>query len=126
MWSPQINLPLSGGVTQDLAPDINWFFQSIPPQAGVGSIEREVFRVASYGRQLGLILDILLPLARNASLEDERAKQSLAELENVYEEICEVKRESKAEMEQAAVRLLKKIEEADGEMLHRVIAEFDH
>ena len=54
MWSPEVHLPFSGNVNQDISPDTNWFFGSIKPNAGVGSIEKEVFEVASYGKQLRL------------------------------------------------------------------------
>ncbi|MDF0665774.1 MAG: hypothetical protein P0119_06825 [Nitrospira sp.] len=124
MWSPQVHYPLSGSVLQDISPDLGWFFGAIKPEAGVGSIEKEVFEKASYGRQLGLILDVLLPLVGEGSLDSEKAKKALVELKNVYEAIEKVKLDRKAEMEQAAVSLLRKIEKADKEMLSRVIRQF--
>lgn len=126
MWSPQVHFPLSGSVMQDMSRDISWFFGAIKPQAGVGSIEKEVFETASYGKQLGLILDVLLPLVDRDFLEPEKAGKSLAELKDVYRDIEKVKAESRAEMEKAAVALLRKIERADPEMLSRVIDQFDH
>lgn len=125
MWSPQVNFPLSGSVTQDVAPDISWFFQGIKPEAGVGNIEKELFEVASYGRQLGLILDVLLPLVGEGSLDSEKAKRSLADLKDIYREIERVKVEKKAEMEKAAISLLKKLERTDPDMLRRVINQFE-
>lgn len=124
MWSPQVHYPLSGSVLQDISPDLGWFFGAIKPEAGVGSIEKEVFEKASYGRQLGLILDVLLPLVGEGSLDSEKAKKALADLKHVYEAIEKVKVEKKAEMEHAAVSLLRKIEKTDKEMLSRVISQF--
>ena len=67
-WMPQvqfpaIHLPFSGPVAQQIDPNTNWFFDAIRPWAGDGRIEQQAFDVASYGRQLGLITDLLLDLA---------------------------------------------------------------
>src|SRR4051794_14204007 len=112
MWSPQVHFPLSGSVVQDNSPDLGWFFAGIKPEAGVGSIEKEIFEKASYGKQLGLIMDVLLPLLGEGSLDPEKARKSLADLKELYEEIEQVKVEKKADMEDAAVSLLRKIEKA--------------
>jgi hypothetical protein len=124
MWSPQINFPLSGSVAQDLSPDLGWFFGNIKPEAGVGSIEKEAFEIASYGRQLGLILDVLLPLAESGTLDSEKAKQSLAELRQLYERIEEVKVAKRSELEESAVALLHQLEMTDQAMLQRVLNRF--
>lgn len=61
-WSPQFHFPLSGSVAQRIDPDA--FFGAIPPWAGNGRVEQQAFEeVASYGRQLGLITELLLDLA---------------------------------------------------------------
>ena len=86
-WSPQLNFPFSGSVTQDIEPSLDWFFAGIRPEAGIGSIEKGIFQKASYGRQLGLILDVLLPLVDESRLETATAKESLAKLKALYKDI---------------------------------------
>jgi len=125
LWAPQFHLPLSGGVKQDIAPDTHWFFGSIRPEAGNGQVEQEIFNVASYGKQLGLILDVLLPLVNEEALASEEARQSFRKLKEIYARIENVKAHSKEQMEINAVTLLKKIEATDPEMLQRVMRAFD-
>lgn len=124
MWLPQIHFPLSGSVLQDNGPDISTFFGAIRPEAGIGSIEKEVFEVASYGRQLGLILDVLLPLAGAAVPDPEKSGKALEDLQKVYQRIEEVKLEKRADMERAAISLLSRIEKADPDMLGRIMMRF--
>lgn len=124
MWLPQIHFPLSGSVLQDNGPDISTFFGAIRPEAGIGSIEKEVFEVASYGRQLGLILDVLLPLAGAAVPDPQKAGKSLEDLQKVYKRIEEVKLEKRADMEKAAISLLSRIEKIDPQMLSRIMTRF--
>lgn len=124
MWLPQIHFPLSGSVMQDNGPDISTFFGAIRPEAGIGTIEKEVFEVASYGRQLGLILDVLLPLAGATAPDPEKAGKSLEDLQKVYKRIEEVKLEKRADMEKAAISLLSRIEKIDPQMLSRIMTRF--
>jgi hypothetical protein len=123
-WSPQVNYPLSGSVIQDIEPSLDRFFAGIRPEAGIGSIEKGIFQKASYGRQLGLILDVLLPLVDESKLESATAKESLARLKDLCKEIEEIKENKKKEMENSAVSLLKHIEKTDREMLGRVVEQF--
>ena len=123
-WSPQVNFPLSGSVVQDIAPNLDWFFAGIRPEAGMGSIEKGIFEKASYGRQLGLILDVLLPLADESRLEDETARESLARLKELCNDIKIVKQDRKQEVEHSAVSLLQHLEKTDKEMLGRVVGQF--
>ena len=124
IWSPNLYFPWSGSVVQDNAPDLSWFFGAIRPEAGVGSIEKEVFETASYGKQLGLILDVLVPLVDKGFPPTEKTAKALEDLKAVYHKIEKVKVAKKADMERAAVSLLRKIEEADPDMLRRVIGRF--
>ena len=61
-WAPQVHLPWSGDVAQRIDPTTHWFFQGIRPGAGHARIEEQAFDVASYGKQLGLISELLLDL----------------------------------------------------------------
>lgn len=123
-WSPQLNFPFSGSVTQDIEPSLDWFFAGIRPEAGIGSIEKGIFQKASYGKQLGLILDVLLPLVDESKLESATARDSLARLKELNQEIETIKENKKKEMESSAVSLLRHIEKSDKAMLGRVIGQF--
>lgn len=124
MWAPQIHFPLSGDVEQDIAPSLDWFFSGINPQAGIGNIEKGVFEKYSYGKQLGMILDVLVPSIDQSALKTKEAKQSFTDLKTLHKDIKKVKEEKRAEMEQNAIALLKKIESTDKNMLQRVIKQF--
>lgn len=123
MWSPKFHFPFSGSVTQDILPDMSWFFGSIKPDAGIGHIEKEVFDVASYGKQLGLILDVLVPMLDN-SKEWPKSQEAKAELIDLYKRIERLKDERKTDLEAAAVKLLTKLKATDEEMLRKVIKQF--
>ena len=65
--APQFHFPFSGAVSQAIDPDIAWFQNLIRPGAGNARIERRAFgEVASYGKQLGLITEVLLEQAARA------------------------------------------------------------
>ena len=59
-WAPQIHFPWSGSLAQNIAPNTSWFSDLIQPGAGNARIEAQAFATASYGKQLGLITDVLL------------------------------------------------------------------
>lgn len=71
-WSPQFYFPWSGGVMQQIDPDLTWFSHWITPGAGNAAIEEKAFNsVASYGKQLGLITDVLLAIVEETALTAE-------------------------------------------------------
>jgi len=112
-WSPVFHLPFSGSVAQQIEPDTNWFFAGIPSSAGNGLIEKKAFDVASYGRQLGWITEVLLAAKGSDAVAPGKADASLRKLEAAYLEIEAVKKESRAELAEAAVAALEKLREAD-------------
>ena len=79
-WAPQVHLPWSGNVAQDIEPSTSWFFRGIRPQSGDGEIEERAFAVASYGRQLGLITEVLLELAEQLAPASPQGGEALARL----------------------------------------------
>lgn len=90
-WAPTIYWPLSGAVRQTIAPDTDWFFGRIAPGGGDENIEQRVFEeVASYGKQLGLISEILIELADQVELSDKNAK-SLTRLKEIVNRVEEIK-----------------------------------
>jgi hypothetical protein len=57
---------------QQIDPDLTWFSHWITPGAGNAAIEEKAFSgVASYGKQLGLITDVLLAIVEKTALTDE-------------------------------------------------------
>lgn len=91
-WAPQLHLPWSGDVAQRIAPRTSWFFQGIRPGAGDARIEEQAFSVASYGRQLGLITEVLIDLAEQAGTKSDDAAESLDRLKQINEAIERIKK----------------------------------
>ncbi len=114
-----LHFPFSGSVAQDISPE--WFFGSIRPEAGDGQIEKEIFDVASYGRQLGLITEVLLALAKEHPIADDKAKQSLERLMCYNAKIEEIKEANRGRTAEAATQLLRKLKESDPEAFNQVL-----
>jgi hypothetical protein len=91
LWAPRIELPWSGNVVQDIEPNTSWFFGSIKPEAGNAKIEQKAFDVATYGKQLGLITELLVSLAEKQSSLDPKVLESLKELKRIQGEIDLIK-----------------------------------
>jgi hypothetical protein len=101
-WAPQFHLPWSGDVAQRVAPTTHWFFEGITPGAGNARIEEKAFGVASYGKQLGLITEVLISLAEQQGSATPQAAESLAKLKAIAREIEAIKTD---EYEQTAIDL---------------------
>mgnify|MGYP003609316790 CR=1 FL=1 len=93
IWASQwhLHFPFSGSVAQDIDPDVNWFFAGIRPQAGNKEIERKAFDIASYGRQLGLITEVLLDMAATNPPHTLQGQQSLQRLQAIQAQIASLK-----------------------------------
>ena len=90
-WAPQLYLPFSGTLAQRIDPNTNWFFDSIPPTSGDSQIEKKAFEVASYGRQLGLITEVLIDIAGNIPPSTVEGRESLQRLKDIQTEIERLK-----------------------------------
>ena len=90
-WAPQVTLPFGGSVAQRIEPNTNWFFDGIDPGAGDPAIERKAFEVASYGRQLGLLTEVLVDLAAQTPPTTAKGRKSLQRLQEIQRRIEEVK-----------------------------------
>ncbi len=90
-WAPHLHFPLSGDIAQRIQPTANWFFESIPPTAGDSRIEQKAFDVASYGRQLGLITEVLLDLADTHELRTDEVRKSRDRLRDISKRIAALK-----------------------------------
>ncbi len=107
-WWPEVNVNLpSGDVTQDILRE--WFSQKYEFNfAGNSKIEAEVVaKVASYGKQLGILSEAVLELAGR------RKGDSLDRLEALVKKIDAIKRESKKELVEDAERALDTLQRAD-------------
>ncbi len=91
IWAPQVQFPWSGDVAQRIEPDTRWFFGGIAPAAGVAEVERKAFEVASYGRQLGLITEVLLEMAQREAPATAAARESLRRLREIHARIERIK-----------------------------------
>ena len=100
--SPIIEYPLSGDVTQDIAPS---FFSSMK---GTPEIEKEVVTsVASYGDQLGTLIDAVLALACAAGVEGETIEKVRSLDKDVEAAKLRAKEALRARAEETLARLRK-------------------
>ncbi len=107
LWAPRIEFPWSGDVLQDIEPNTSWFFGSIKPEAGNARIEQKAFDVASYGRQLGLITELLIGLAESQPALQTKASDALIELKRIQREIESIKdTEYEQELQDVQARLV--------------------
>lgn len=102
-WAPQLHFPFGGSVAQRIEPNTNWFFDSIPYSAGDAVIEQKAFGVASYGRQLGLITEMLLDIADRTPPKTAAGQAAMKRLQHIRAEIEKLK-------EQDADSLMRDIE----------------
>jgi hypothetical protein len=91
LWAPRFEFPLSGNVSQDFEPVANLFSGSIDAQAGNPKIEQKAFGVASYGKQLGLITEVLIEIAEQALPEEGKNNESLQRLRQIQAAIRKIK-----------------------------------
>jgi hypothetical protein len=106
LFAPQVHYPWSGAVAQHIAPETDWFFAGIAPTAGDPRIERQAFEVASYGRQLGLLTEVLLDLAAQLPPRSAKGRESLARLQAIQAAIETLKQ---AEHERVAESLAEQV-----------------
>ncbi len=121
-----LHFPFSGSVAQDISPAAEWFFGAIRPEAGDGQVEKEIFEVASYGRQLGLITEVLLALVGEHPVQGEAAQKSLERLRCYNEKIQKIKEANRDRTAEAATLLLEKLRASDPDAFQRVLRTFGH
>ena len=103
-WVPQIHFPLSGSVAQRID-----LFDSIMSSAGDSEIEREAIDVASYGRQLGWISEVLLDIAAQTRPKTEKGKKSLGDLRVINDKIEALNTQVAAELVREIERLVSRL-----------------
>lgn len=90
-WAPHLQFPLSGNVSQDIDPIAHLFSGSVDPEAGNPRIEQKAFRVASYGKQLGLLAEVLIAVAEHSLPAKGKDNEALQELKRIREAIQKIK-----------------------------------
>jgi hypothetical protein len=114
LWAPQVHFPWSGSVAQQIAPDTDWFFAGIEPRAGDARIERRAFGVATYGKQLGLITEVLLALAEEAPPASKGARESIARLKKIRDEIERIKVDEAVHWVEALADEVRRVQQQGG------------
>jgi len=107
-WAPQFHFPWSGNDALRVEPNTHWFFQGINPGAGNPRIEEKAFAVASYGKQLGLITEVMIAQAEQLGSPTPQGAESLAKLKAIAREIEAIKT---GEYEQTAIDLEAQLQE---------------
>ena len=97
-WAPQLHLPFGGNVAQRIEPNVNWFFDSIASAAGDSKIERKAFEVASYGRQLGLITELLLDITKQTPPKTPEGEEALTRIAEIRDKIEALKKQDAYEI----------------------------
>jgi hypothetical protein len=89
-WAPQMYLPWSGDVVQQIDPTTT-FFRGIPPSAGDAELEEKAFSIASYGTQLGLITEVLIDVAEQVGTKSAKSAESMERLKVIRDAIEHIK-----------------------------------
>lgn len=122
LWSPQIHFPFSGAVTQDISPDT--FFGWINPAAGDGKIEREIFDSASYGKQIGILSEVVLSLVDSKSIFAAERRHAIEQLESIHADVSAIKSKHRKRKVESATRLLEQLQQSAPEEVERIIEKF--
>jgi len=120
-WSPHFYFPFSGSVAQRIEPETDWFFAGIPPSAGNAEMERRIFDIASYGRQLGWITEVLLGMNSAEPEVQAQAAQSLQCLRDTHKRIEAVKTDERATLLNTAAQALEQLRTADPAAYERLL-----
>ena len=118
-WEP-FKWPLSGDVTQDIAPNTSW----LSPQfefnfAGNRRIEAKVVAdVASYGKQLGILSEAILELA------DGKKGLAVERLKALTDQIDNVKHQHEDRLEQKVKADLDQLKQKDQKALKRLLDQY--
>jgi hypothetical protein len=122
IYAPQIAWPLSGAVSEAFSTDA--FFRGIKPGAGVPAIEQQIFEQASYGKQLGWLMDVVLEAIDPATLRSSRAQASLVDLEKLAAKVERIKSDHRQDRADAAIALLDRLQTDDPQELARVLQRY--
>ena len=118
MWP--FNLFAPGNLNQPILP--GWSFGNVSLNyAGNAEIEKDVVeKVASFGKQLGIITDAVLALADGKPTED----KAIARLRDIATKIEQLKNQNKASLADQARGAMQRLEKAEPATAARIAAEF--
>lgn len=122
-WAPQFHFPFSGAVQQDIAPSTDWFFGGIQPGTGDAALEQAVFdKVASYGKQLGILTDTMLWLA--GGVADGTAPPALEQLRDLQRQVEALKSRHRDETLAQAESLLETLARTQPDTLRELLGRY--
>lgn len=115
-FSPRF--PWSGDVIQDIDPQTTWFFGNIAATAGNGRLERHIaLDVASYGKQLSVVMDALHELIAQGQVSDETREKFNAR----RDQIERAKQAWAGNAETDAEAAMKRLQQADPAAYERLL-----
>ena len=119
MWPFSLFAP--GNLTQPILP--GWSFGNVSVNyAGNADIEKEVVeKVASYGKQLGVITDVVLELAGD---KPPKGEHPLAQLREIAAKVRKVKEEHKRSLSEQASDAMEKLARSDEAEAQRIAREY--
>ena len=87
--TPHLHFPFSGDLSQNIAPQTRWFEEHIAPDKknGDADVERAAFGIASYGKQLGLLTEVLLRSIGDPAISPEVGDKALVDLKKIHDKI---------------------------------------
>lgn len=119
LWAPHYRL-----FNQNVQPQTDWTFGNISPLAGDAATEQRIHEdVASYGRQIGLVTEVLLSLADKDAISPAQARESLERLKEIRNDIERLKAGGPT-LQQAAAALLQRLSQQDPEACTRLARRF--
>ena len=122
---PWLKMPGSGDVWQKVTNVTDWFSPKVVMNfAGDPSIEDEVNRnVASYGKQLGLLTEVVMGLAKPGDpTAIEAMKKAVVRLDGIQADIEAIKKKRAPELEDEIVQAATRLKSTDTAAYDRVIA----
>lgn len=126
LWSPTINLPGSGGIGKfNYHPYTTWGAPTL--FSGNEAVENVVYRdVATPGRQLGKLTDVVLELVDELTQRDSKIadSESVKKLIAMSEKIKSIKEVVEDNTAAAAKELLDKLQATDNEAFNALIKEY--
>ncbi len=124
LWAPHYHFPFSGGVAQDIAPSTDAFFGSIAPSAGDGRVEKAIFEQASYGKQIGILSDVVLSLVARDQISPGDANHAIEQLIQLNKDVIVLTQMQKRHRIDTAIGILEKLQATDPEEVQRIVARF--
>ena len=118
IWAPQF--PFSDFT---VSPQTDWSIGNTA--SGNPRLEQHIHQdVASYGRQIGWLSEVLLQLAGSETVTQQQALESLARLEKLRGDIEALKVADRATTQDQAIALLDKLARSDPDGFVRVLQRF--